>query len=102
MLTRLGYTVTGETESLAALERFRSDPAAFDLVVTDQTMPGMTGDALIRELRRCRDDIPVVVCTGLGQHFTAAMVEGLNLAGYLRKPLMRHELGRIVGQALDH
>ena len=101
VLTGLGYTVTGETESVAALARFRGDPHAYDLVVTDQTMPGLTGDALVRELRRCRKDIPVIVCTGLGQHFTAAMAKELGLAGYVHKPLLPDELGRVVGEALN-
>ena len=101
VLTGLGYTVTGETESVAALARFRGDPHAYDLVVTDQTMPGLTGDALVRELRRCREDIPVIVCTGLGQHFTAAMAKELGLAGYVHKPLLPDELGRVVGEALN-
>ena len=101
VLTGLGYTVTGETESVAALARFRGDPHAYDLVVTDQTMPGLTADALVRELRRCREDIPVIVCTGLGHHFTAAMADELGLTGHIRKPLLPDELGRVVGQALN-
>jgi PAS domain S-box-containing protein len=100
VLTGLGYKVTGETESVAALARFRGDPHAYDLVVTDQTMPGLTGDALVRELRRCREDIPVIVCTGLGHHFTAAMADELGLTGHIRKPLLPDELGRVVSQAL--
>jgi len=101
VLTGLGYTVTGETESVAALARFCGDPHAYDLVVTDQTMPGLTGDVLVRELRRCREDIPVIVCTGLGHHFTAARADELGLTGHIRKPLLPDELGRVVGQALN-
>ena len=67
ILGRLGYTVVGATISTEALEAFRDAPAAFDLVITDQTMPGLTGEALIAEVRKLRADIPVILCTGYSQ-----------------------------------
>ena len=63
-LVRLGYDVTVSTSSLDALAAFRATPLRFDLVITDQTMPAMTGETLVRELRRIRPDIPVILCTG--------------------------------------
>jgi PAS domain S-box-containing protein len=66
LLERLGYQVVAGSDGEHALKRFREEPAAFDLVITDQTMPGMTGTELTRELIRIRPDIPVILCTGLG------------------------------------
>ena len=63
-LEQLGYAVTARTSSVEALELFKSKPQAFDLVVTDMTMPNMTGDQLAGELMKIRSDIPVVLCTG--------------------------------------
>ena len=100
VLSKLGYTVLGETDSTAALARFREDPGAIDLVITDQTMPGLTGDALTREMRQIRADIPVVVCTGYSRRYTPEMAEEIGLAGYLRKPILPDELGQMVGRAL--
>ena len=100
VLSKLGYTVLGETDSTAALARFREDPGAIDLVITDQTMPGLTGDALTAELRKIRADIPVVVCTGYSRRYTPEMAEEMGLAGYLKKPILPDELGQMVGRAL--
>ncbi|GIX49678.1 MAG: hypothetical protein KatS3mg131_3889 [Candidatus Tectimicrobiota bacterium] len=66
LLSRLGYQVVVCSDSRAALEVFRAQPQRFDVVVTDQTMPHLTGEALARELRRLRPDIPLILCTGLG------------------------------------
>ena len=63
-------------------------------------MPGLTGDALTREMRRIRADIPVVVCTGYSRRYTPEMAEEMGLAGYLRKPILPDELGQMVGRAL--
>ena len=100
VLSKLGYTVLGETDSTAALARFREDADAIDLVITDQTMPGLTGDALTRELRKIRADIPVVVCTGYSRLYTPEMAQEMGIAGYLKKPIMPDELGQMVGRAL--
>ena len=64
MLASLGYAVTVSTRSADALAAFRAAPHGFDLIITDQTMPYMTGDILIRQLRRIRPDIPAILCTG--------------------------------------
>ncbi|MCJ7810362.1 MAG: PAS domain S-box protein, partial [Desulfobulbaceae bacterium] len=63
-LERLGYTVETRTDSVKALALFLSNPDAFDLVITDMTMPSMTGDALARELLKIRPDLPIILCTG--------------------------------------
>ena len=63
-LEKLGYTVSIRTNSLEALELFRTKPNDFDLIITDMTMPNMTGDSLAIELMKIRSDIPVILCTG--------------------------------------
>jgi len=67
MLSRLGYAVTTEKNPVAALQKFATAPHAFDLVITDQTMPEMTGNVLAKEIRRLRPEIPIVLLTGYSQ-----------------------------------
>ena len=67
MLERLGYNVTSTMNGLEALETFRSRPYQFDLVITDQTMPHMTGEDLSKELMTIRSDIPIILCTGFSE-----------------------------------
>lgn len=64
MLERLGYTVTARNNSIEALATFQIQPDHFDLVITDQTMPGMTGVDLARRMLQIRPDIPIILCTG--------------------------------------
>ena len=101
LLGRLGYVVTTETSSPEALRRFRADPAAFDLVVTDQTMPEMTGEVLAQELRRIRDDIPVIVCTGFSKTFSRERARELGIDGYVMKPSLATDLGQVVHDVLQ-
>jgi len=67
MLERLGYKVTTRTSSTEALEAFRAQPEKFDLVITDRTMPNMTGEMLVKELMHIWPDIPVILCTGYSE-----------------------------------
>ncbi len=100
LLERLGYQVVGETSSLEALETFRNDVQGFDLVVTDQTMPGMTGEALVREIKALRPDVPIIVCSGLGNRLTPEAARHLGIAGSLAKPALTEEFARAVRDAL--
>ncbi len=100
LLQRLGYQVVGETSSLEALETFRANPQDFDLVVTDQTMPGMTGEALVREIKALRADVPIIVCSGLGNRLTPQAARNLGIAGSLAKPALADEFARAVQDAL--
>ena len=100
ILGRLGYTVVGATEGAEALDAFRSEPGAFDLLVTDQTMPGMTGDNLIAEVRRIRHDIPVILCTGYSNKVDEARAREMGVDVFLNKPLESATLGWSVARAL--
>jgi len=79
ILKSLGYAVEARTGSLDALELFKAMPAKFDLVITDMTMPQMTGDALARELMKIRPGIPVILCTGFSENITREKAETMEL-----------------------
>ena len=101
LLSQLGYTVEVQTNSLEALNVFRHDPLRFDLVITDQTMPGLTGEALARELLRIRPELPIILCTGFSHIMTAEKAKALGIQAYLMKPLAIRDLAPIVRHVLD-
>jgi CheY-like chemotaxis protein len=100
-LGRLGYRVTPCTSSLEALDRFRMGPDDFDVVITDMTMPAMTGDRLAAAIRAIRPTIPVILCTGFSERMTAekAMEQGID--GFAYKPVEFSELARMVRRLRD-
>jgi len=101
MLSRLGYEVVGRTSSLEALEHFRSRPDLFDLVITDMTMPNMTGSELTQELIRIRPDIPVILCTGFSEAITPDMAEAIGAKDFIMKPLIKSQMAESIQRALD-
>jgi len=101
MLSLLGYHVTGVTSALEAAELFRDDPAGFDLVVTDMTLPKMTGIDLAREILRIRPGIPIILCSGIRESETEEQVRSLGISAYCTKPLTRKNLAIQVRKALD-
>ncbi len=100
MLGHLGYEVTGKTDSTDALQTFAKEPNAFDLVVTDHTMPQMTGAILAQKLKEIRPDIPVILCTGYSETISKEKAESMGIDGFVMKPLSRNELGEIVRRVL--
>lgn len=100
-LQRLGYRVTALTDGITALEIFRADPGRFDLVVTDQTMPDITGDQLTREFRSIRPDIPIILCTGYSESITPERASALGINEFAYKPVGASSLGRLVRAVLD-
>ncbi len=101
MLTRLGYTVFTLTSSTEALKRFKAAPEAFDLVITDMTMPAMAGDRLAREMIRIRPDLPVILCTGYHNRISDESVQKSGIAAFVMKPVGKQELAEAVRRALD-
>ena len=101
MLERLGYSVTALTDSNEALKLFSLDPSRFDLVVTDQTMPHLTGLALARRLLTIREDMPIIVCTGHSDAVSPEMAKAAGIREFLMKPLIRHELAEAIRRVLD-
>ena len=87
MLQLLGYEVDAVSNSREALRRFQAMPDAFDLVITDQTMPDLTGAELTQALRHIRPDIPVILCTGFSHVMDAVKAQALGIDAFLQKPL---------------
>jgi len=96
MLEHLGYEVVTHTRSLEALAAFQAAPDAFDLVIADQTMPVMTGELLVQELRRLRPDIPIILCTGFSYRVTPEKAQALGIDALVMKPAMMQELGVVM------
>ena len=99
-LEHLGYTVTSRTSSLEALEAFRASPDTYDLVITDMTMPRMTGDILTREIKAIRPLVPVILCTGFSEKIKGHG-ENLDIDGFLMKPLDKVKLAKTIRNLLD-
>jgi PAS domain S-box-containing protein len=100
LLEQLGYDVVVKTSSLEALGVFRIDPYRFDLVITDQTMPHVTGAALADKFRSIRPDIPIILCTGFSHTIDAVLAETQGIDAFLMKPLMLRDLGRTIQKVL--
>jgi PAS domain S-box-containing protein len=101
MLERLGYRVTTCLGSSAALDAFRKNPDGFDLVITDMTMPEMTGDRLAGELLAIRPGIPVIICTGYSERINYDEAATLGIKELLMKPISISDLSQKVRKALD-
>jgi len=101
ILSRLGYQVTVETDSLTALETFRSQPDAFDLVISDMTMPKMTGDQLAKKILAIRADIPIVICTGFSEKINENQAKDIGVKGFLMKPVPKVEMTQMLRKILD-
>ncbi|OQX10799.1 MAG: hypothetical protein BWK80_45385 [Desulfobacteraceae bacterium IS3] len=101
VLSFLGYEVIVTMNSFEALEIFRREPNRFDLVITDQTMPKMTGDELAREMMRIRHDIPIILCTGFTEKITAAVAESMGIRAFVIKPLNTRKIAQIIREVLD-
>ena len=101
MLERLGYSVTVMKDSVEALEAFEAEPDRFDLLVTDHTMPHMTGLSLTLEARRIRPDLPVVICSGYSDAINEETAADFGIEFFVQKPFDRHLLARAVKAALE-
>jgi PAS domain S-box-containing protein len=101
MLTRLGYRVVTKTNPIEALETFRKNPDQYDLVITDMTMPNMTGDMLAKELMKIRPNIPIVLCTGFSHKINHQRATAIGIKGFLMKPLTYLILAKAVREALE-
>ena len=100
-LTSLGYDVQSCTSPDRALELFEAQPAKFDLVITDMTMPKMTGDKLAGELIRIRPDIPVILCTGYNVKISAQKAHDTGIKAFAMKPLVIKDLANTIRQVVD-
>jgi CheY-like chemotaxis protein len=105
MLKKLGYRVVSQTDPEQALKLFESEPERYDLVITDQSMPNMSGIELARELSRIRPDIPIILCTGYDPVASGAETGDGEPAEFIRelaiKPLVRAEIAEKIRRVLD-
>ncbi len=101
MLQDLGYDAVGTTRATQALETFKEKPEHFDLIITDMTMPGMTGDQLAEALLRIRPDIPIIICTGFSKRLSSVQASSLGIRAFLMKPVTVQELSKTVRDVLD-
>jgi PAS domain S-box-containing protein len=101
MLQMHGYRVTAKTNSEEALEAFKNSPDNFDLVITDQTMPNMSGSELASALLRTRPDLPIILCTGYSSKISDEMAKKIGIADYFLKPFDTEKLLRFVRKVLD-
>lgn len=100
-LVDLGYVVTSKTSSIEALEMYRSRPSDFDLVLTDMTMPNMTGDELAAEISSLCPDIPIIICTGFSRKTLDWNPANLPVDEVLYKPVATADLARVIRKLLD-
>ena len=100
-LGRLGYSVIVKTSSKEALEIFRSQPDHFDLVVTDMTMPNMTGVELAEKLLQIRSDIPIILCTGFSDRVMQEKARSIGIREFINKPISPRGLCESVRRVLD-
>ena len=99
-LETLGYQVTATTSANEALEIFRKNPDDFDLVISDQTMPEISGDRLAQEMMRVRPEIPVILCTGHSETIDADRAKELGIKELLMKPINQHIMAKTIREAL--
>jgi CheY-like chemotaxis protein len=99
-LAQLGYEPVGFDSSVAALQAFRAEPKRFDLVLSDETMPGLTGTELAREIRQLRPDIPIILMSGYSGPQLSERAQAAGVIDVLRKPLVRRDIADPVARAL--
>jgi len=101
MLSLSGYKVTPLTDSADALEFFQNAPESVNLVISDMTMPKMTGLELAAQLKAIRDDIPIILCSGYNESVTEETLKAVGIREYLTKPVVRSELAKSIRNALS-
>ena len=101
VLAELGYHVTSRTGSKEALALLKEGPSRFDLVITDQTMPDMTGAELAKEILALRPDMPIIMCTGFSHTVDADKARAAGIRAFVMKPLTKKEIATTIRKVLD-
>ncbi len=101
MLGKLGYQVTSQTCSLEALKVFKLNPEQFDLVISDMTMPNMTGVQLAHEIKAIRTNIPIIICSGFSELINENNYTDLGIDAYIVKPIIKKDLAQSIRAVLD-
>lgn len=102
MLKRLGYDVTARTSSVEALKAFQANPDNFDLIITDMTMPNMTGDQLAQKIIEIRSDIPIILCSGFSEKMSNEKAKFIGIKDFLMKPVLIKDLSTMIRRVLDN
>ncbi|MBU3954283.1 MAG: response regulator, partial [Proteobacteria bacterium] len=102
LLKRLGYKVETKTDPAEALDYIRSDPSRFDLIITDMTMPHLSGDQLIKEILKINPEMPVILCTGFSNKIDSEGAIMIGAKRYIEKPLNKNQLAYTVRKVLDN
>lgn len=100
-LEKFGYTVVAHLSSIEALETFRTKPKQFDMVITDQTMPNLTGEYLSKEILKIRPDIPIILCTGFSETIDEKRAKAMGIRKYITKPIALHKIAAAIREVLD-
>jgi CheY-like chemotaxis protein len=101
ILEKLGYRVTATTNADEAVESFKGQPESFDLVITDMSMPRMTGTQLAKKLMDIEPGIPIILCTGFSEMVNETQAKLLGFRGFVMKPVLLKELGNLIRKVLD-
>ncbi|WP_321494278.1 ATP-binding protein [uncultured Desulfobacter sp.] len=101
VLEKYGYHVSAFTSSIEALKTFEQDPASYDLILTDMTMPDMTGDILVQHTKRIKKDVPVIICTGFSENISNGNYLEKGADEFLMKPVAIHKLIGAIREQLD-
>ena len=101
MLESLGYDVTVKTSSTEAFEVFQTASDKFDLIITDMTMPDITGFELSQKLLEIRSDIPIIICTGFSTRIDEEKAAAAGIRGFVMKPVVRSEFAEKIREVLD-
>lgn len=101
MLERLGYEVETKTNPVEVLDLFKSNPDQYDLIITDMTMPQMTGVKLSEKLKAVRSDIPIIVCTGHSSLIDEEKAKTIGIEGFAMEPIVLRDIARVVRSVLD-
>lgn len=102
ILEKQGFRVVGTTDPQAAFEIFKSKPKDFDIVITDMSMPTMTGDILFMNIKKIRPEIPVILCTGHSSQIDEQKAADIGISAYILKPLCRNEFIKTIRDVLDN
>jgi len=101
ILERVGYTITGKTNCIEALELFTQKPDGFDLVITDMAMPIMTGTEFAKKILKIQPDIPIIICSGFSENVDSKIAKSIGIKEYIKKPILLDELTSKIRKVLD-
>ena len=100
-LEGLGYKVTAFTSSVDALDAFQKQPEDFDLIITDMTMPKMTGMELSKKILQIDPDMPIIICTGFSELITDKKAYSMGVKKLVMKPVIRNDIAKVIREVFD-